>query len=137
MSAQQFNRLMRRDEYDGIRDFLILHNHSTTRDEPLWQHCRRTAVPESPHYKIEQFTRTGRLMLQTDELFRDASWLSVLVGQNHLPHDYNPLLDAESTAVNAQVLSEQRSVLASAVTAMPMHFEILNRIVNTTSVQGA
>jgi hypothetical protein len=69
-------------------------------------------------------------------LFRDASWFSVLVGQNHLPHDYNPLLDAESTTVNAQVLSEQRRSLASAVTAMPMHFEILKRIVNTTSVQG-
>jgi tryptophan halogenase len=135
MSAQQFNRLMR-DEYDRVRDFLILHYHSTTRSEPLWQHCRGTAVPDSLHYKIEQFTRTGRLMLETDELFREASWFSVLVGQNHLPRDYNPLLDAESTAANAQALSEQRRVLASAVTAMPMHFEILRRIVNPAAVQG-
>jgi tryptophan halogenase len=136
MSAQQFNRLMR-EEYDRIRDFLILHYHSTTRSEPLWQHCRDVEIPDSLRYKIEHFTRTGRLMLETDELFRDASWFSVLVGQNHLPQDYNPLLDAEAAVANAQVLSEQRRVLASAVAAMPTHLDILKRILNTTTVQGA
>lgn len=84
----------------------------------------------TPQYKIEQFTSTGRLMLEPEELFREASWFSVLVGQNHMPRDYSPLLDAESTSTNAQALSEQRRVLASAVAAIPMHADTLKRIVN-------
>lgn len=127
MSAQQFNKLMR-DEFEGVRDFLVLHYRSTTRAEPLWQRCREAPIPESLRYKVEQFTHTGRLMLTTDELFREASWFSVLVGQNHLPIDYNPLLDSESPASNAHALSQQRHALAAAVAGMPTHLEVLNRI---------
>jgi tryptophan halogenase len=132
LSARQFNRLMC-DEFEAVRDFLILHYHSTARSEPLWQHCRHAQLPESLRYKIEQFTHTGRLMLSTDELFRDASWFSVLVGQNHLPADYNPLLEAESLAANGQMLSEMRGVLSAAVAALPTHQDVLGRIAGSAA----
>jgi tryptophan halogenase len=127
LSARQFNRLIG-EEYEAVRDFLILHYHSTARSEPLWQHCRQAPLPEPLRYKIEQFTRTGRLMLSTDELFRDASWFSVLVGQNHLPADYNPLLDAEPAAANGHALSELRRALSTAAAALPTQQDVLTRI---------
>lgn len=136
LAAQQFNRLMS-DEYEWVRDFLILHYHSTVRTEPLWQYCRQAPLPESLQYKIEQFTRTGRLMLSTDELFRDASWFSVLVGQNHVPSDYSPLLDAQSAAANDQALAELRQGLSAAVAALPLQQEVLRKITADAPVSRA
>jgi tryptophan halogenase len=127
LSARQFNRLIAED-FETVRDFLILHYHSTARSEPMWEYCRRTSLPEALRYKIEQFTRTGRLMLSSDELFRDASWFSVLVGQNHVPADYNPLLDAETPAANAQALAELRRTLSTTVASLPTHQDVLGRI---------
>jgi len=126
-SARQFNRLMQQ-EYDGVRDLLILHYHSTSRSEPFWQQCRSAPLPDSLQYKVEQFERTGRLMLDTDELFREASWFSVLVGQNHVPRDYNPLIDIESPAANVQHLAQQRQALAAAATSMPTHAAVLEQL---------
>jgi tryptophan 7-halogenase len=131
LSARQFNRLMQQ-EYDGVRDFLILHYHSTSRSEPFWQKCRAAQPPDSLLYKVEQFERTGRLMLETDELFREASWFSVLVGQNHLPRDYNPLIDVESPAVNAQLLGQQRQTLAAAAASMPTHAAVLDQLTKSS-----
>jgi tryptophan halogenase len=132
LAARQFNRLMQ-TEYEGVRDFLILHYHSTSRPEALWAQCRTTRLPDSLVYKIEQFVHTGRLMLSTDELFREASWFSVLVGQNIAPEDYNPLIETEPVAHSAQVLSEQRRALARAVLAMPTHEQVLQRICSTAT----
>ncbi len=66
--------------------------------------------------------------MKPDELFREASWFSVLVGQNHLPRDYNPLIEAESDADNARVLAQQRESLAAAMEAMPDHGAVLERL---------
>jgi tryptophan halogenase len=133
LAARQFNRLLRA-EYEGVRDFLILHYHSTARTEPMWQACRSTALPDSLSYKEEQFTRTGRLMLDTDELFREASWFSVLVGQNHIPRDYSPLIEVESPADNARMLAQLQQTLSATVRTMPTHaavLEQLNRVERT------
>lgn len=136
LAAEQFNRLIQA-EYEGVRDFLILHYHSNARTEPLWQQSRATPPPPTLQYKLEQFVRTGRLMLSTDELFREASWFSVLVGQNQVPEDYNPLVDVEPVATSAQILSEQRKALAKAANAMPTHVEVLRKIHAETDVHAA
>ncbi len=135
LAARQFNRLLRA-EYEGVRDFLILHYHSTARTEPMWQACRSAALPDSLSYKEEQFAMTGRLMLETDELFREASWFSVLVGQNHIPRDYSPLIEVESPEDNARMLAQMRQTLSATVRTMPTHaavLEQLNRAQGTAS----
>ena len=70
--AEQFDRIYRR-EMEDVRDFLILHYHHTAgRDEPMWRHCQTTAVPDMLAYKLDQFRCSGRIMLGSDDLFRDA-----------------------------------------------------------------
>ena len=95
---------------DGIRDFLILHYHATSgRSEPLWTHCRTMALPETLVIREQQYRRSGRLILDTDELFRDASWLAVLNGQGIVAQGYNPLADAIDSGmvgVNRGVISD-------------------------------
>jgi tryptophan 7-halogenase len=119
--AEQFNRVYGED-VETVRDFLILHYHRTQgRDEALWRQCQAMSLPDSLTYKEEQFTRTGRIVLKTDELFREASWFAVMMGQGLVPTDYNPLMDSYSTADNRQHLARLRGEIEAAAARMPSH----------------
>ena len=119
--AEQYNRVYRADT-EAVRDFLILHYHRTQgRDEPLWRHCQAMSLPDSLVYKEEQFVRTGRIVLDTDELFREASWFAVMMGQGLDPTDYNPLAETYSREANADHLLRLRTEIAAAAQAAPTH----------------
>ncbi len=120
-TADQFNRVFDAD-VEAVRDFLILHYHlSTGRAEPMWRHCQHMALPEAVTYRIAHFTRTGRIVLATDELFKESSWFAVLAGQGLQPADYNPLLDSLSSEENRAHLSHIEQQIATALGTMPRH----------------
>jgi tryptophan halogenase len=114
LTVEQFNRVYRQD-MESVRDFLILHYHfNSGRSEPMWAHCRDMAVPDELTYKVEQFRRTGRIVLNSDELFREASWFAVMMGQGIEPKDYNPLADTWSATENLAHLAQiKRAIQAS------------------------
>jgi tryptophan 7-halogenase len=124
LTAEQYNRVVR-TEMDGIRDFLVLHYHSTTRPEPLWAYCRDVPLPEALEYKEKQFARSGRIMLSADELFRDASWFAVLMGQGHHPRDYNPLIDTVDATTNLGYLQRIKSEIRDIAGRLQMHQSFL------------
>lgn len=129
LAAARFNRLMEQ-EYAGIRDFLVLHYHSSRRAEPFWQATREMRIPESLREKEQYFAATGRLAIEPDELFREASWLSVLLGQGHVPMDCNPLIERESEEQNARMLERARDTITGAVQGMPTHAAVLQRLLS-------
>ena len=107
----------------------MLHYQRTEgRDEPLWRQCQAMAVPEGLTAKQANFTRTGRIVLSTDELFRDSSWFAVMMGQGLRAQDYNPLLDSFSDADNKAHLDRVRAQIAQAVASLPSHEEYLRRL---------
>ncbi len=113
--AEQYNRVFAQ-EMEDVRDFLVLHYHFTQgRNEPLWQHCQATALPESLAYKVEQFTSSGRLMLRGEELFRDASWFAVMTGQGLRAGDHNPMLDSMSDTENLRHLDAVKAAVAKSL----------------------
>jgi len=119
--ARHFNALFGRD-MDTIRDFLILHYHATTgRNDPLWRHVQTMAVPHSLIEKIGHYRRSGRLILGTDDLFREASWLAVLNGQGVLAEGYSPIADTLNADTNRKQLNQIDAVIARAVATMPAH----------------
>ena len=119
--AEQYNRVYGRD-VEAVRDFLILHYHRTQgREEPLWRACQAMSLPDNLVYKEEQFVRTGRIVLDSDELFREASWFAVMMGQGLDPVDYNPLADAFSTEANAAHLLRLRTEIAAVAASAPTH----------------
>jgi tryptophan 7-halogenase len=120
LTAEQYNRVVG-VEIDGIRDFLVLHYHSTTRGEPLWSYCREMPLPESLRYREEHFARSGRIVLSSDELFRDSSWFAVLVGQGHRPRDYNPLIDTIDTGTNLAYLERIKAQIRDTAARLPPH----------------
>lgn len=126
-TAEQFNRVYDAD-VESVRDFLILHYHRTAgRAEPLWQHCQHMAIPDSLSYKMAHFTHSGRIVLATDELFKEASWFAVMMGQGLQPIDYNPLLDTVSAEENRVHLGRIEQTIAAAARAMTSHEDYIRK----------
>jgi hypothetical protein len=101
---------------EDVRDFLVLHYHFTQgRTEPLWQARQAAPLPDSLAYKVEQFRASGRLMLQGEDLFRDASWFAVMTGQGLRAADHNPMLDSMSEADNLRHLDAVQAAIAKSM----------------------
>lgn len=126
-TVEQFNRVFAAD-LESIRDFLVLHYHcSAGRPEPFWQQCQHMPVPEGLAYKLAHFTGTGRIVLAPEELFKEASWFAVMMGQGLAPTDYNPLLDCISSEDNRSHLQRTKQQIASALGSMRQHEEVIQQ----------
>jgi tryptophan 7-halogenase len=127
--AARYDAILAAD-MDNIKDFLILHYHATRdKPEPLWQRCRTMTLPETLIAREEHYRRSGRLMVETDDLFRDASWLAVMNGQGILAEDYNPLADSIDAKTNRAQLQQIADVVARATPTLPKHDAVLADII--------
>lgn len=123
--ARRFNLLLGR-EMDEIKDFLILHYHANTgKDAPLWQYCRDMALPDTLIEREHHYRTTGRIIVESDELFREASWLAVLNGQGVVAHGYNPVADTLDSAANRAQIEQIAAVIARAAPTLPRHDDAL------------
>lgn len=117
--AEQFNRVFAQEMQD-VRDFLILHYKCTTgRHEPMWRDCQAMEIPDSLAYRIDQFRISGRIVLSTDELFRDASWFAVMDGQGISAADYNPMIDNATLKDTLSYLDQVHSAVAQSTAQLP------------------
>ncbi len=79
--VDEYNR-QTTEEYEFIRDFIIAHYKVTKReDSELWRYCKNMEVPETLTHRIELLRTTGRFFKRNEELFREESWVQVLIGQ--------------------------------------------------------
>ncbi|MGI2037497.1 tryptophan halogenase family protein [Shewanella frigidimarina] len=121
----EFNR-QSQTEFEQIRDFIILHYHlnakqSADGEHGLWQQCRDMDIPESLQRKIDLFKSTATVFRHQDELFTEAAWIQVMLGQGIIPSDYHPLTQAVSQVDLTDYLSNIRKVIATTVNQMPTH----------------
>jgi tryptophan 7-halogenase len=123
-----------RDEYNRltaiqwaqIRDFLILHYKQTARDgSPFWKHCAAMPVPDTLARKIDLFESAGRLFRYEDELFTDASWTAVMIGQGLMPRRYDPLADTVDDRQVRDMAARISEAFQHAARAMPTHAEFI------------
>ncbi len=120
-TVEQYNRVAT-SEMEAARDFIVLHYHASgARSGPMWDHVRAMPIPEALAYKIEHFKRTGRIVIPPEELFREASWFAVFLGQGIRPTDYNPLTDAESATEAAAHLARLKAAIAQARDQLPTY----------------
>ena len=121
VDRDQYNRVMD-NEYNWVRDFIILHYKATERsDTPFWNYCRTMEVPESLSHRMKLFETSGRLFLEGDELFRPVSWLQVMHGQRIHPKAYHPLTDLIPEPEIQQYLESVEGVIKACVDVMPTH----------------
>ncbi|MFL0357024.1 tryptophan halogenase family protein [Erythrobacter sp. GH1-10] len=113
-------------EFEQIRDFLILHYKQTERDDSeFWNYCSHMDVPDSVSHKQELFASSGRVGRDADDLFREASWVQVMLGQGLTPASHDPMADSMSDAQLDEFLGNVRTVIEKAVHPLPSHEQFL------------
>jgi tryptophan halogenase len=123
----EFNRSSVR-EYEHVRDFIILHYKATARDDsPFWLRRRDMEIPDSLAHRMALFASKGRIFRQTEELFADDSWLSVMLGQGIVPAGYDPLVDGLSLDDIRRNLAGLRTAIATTAQALPTHQAFIAR----------
>ena len=127
LAGAEYNRLTS-EEYARIRDFLILHYHANARPGDLWRYCRDMPLPDTLAYRMEQFRSGARLVSPGSELFQNASWLAVMIGQDVMPRRWAPLVDQRRQVPAGDRLDTLRQAIAQAADAMPPHRRLLDQL---------
>jgi tryptophan halogenase len=126
LNAEEFNRATI-NEWERIRDFLILHYHANARPEPFWQACAAMSIPDELAYKLKHFAAQARLVSPDDELFRNPSWLAVYLGQGIVPQGYDLLADARPQVDASVELRKLRELMRAAAQTFPTHDDFIAR----------
>ena len=71
------------------------------------------------------FGASGRIGRDADDLFRDASWVQVMLGQGIVPQDYNPMADQLDDAQLEQFMADLRKIIERAVGQLPLHVDYI------------
>ncbi len=123
--AAEFNRLSA-IQYDRVRDFLVLHYIANAREgEPLWDHLRTMALPDTLAHKIALFEESAAAPSYRYGLFSRDSWLSVLIGQGIEPKGYGRLADRLPLDVLEARLADLRARIDAGVAMMPAHEDFI------------
>jgi tryptophan halogenase len=121
----EYNRIMKQ-EYEWVRDFIILHYKATERnDSPFWNYCREMEIPKSLQDRIDLFRTHGRVFREGNELFMKPSWLQVMHGQRIRPASYHPLTDLLDEKEIQAYLEEVEGVIKACVDVMPSHNQFI------------
>lgn len=125
--AAEYNRQVGH-EYELIRDFLILHYKLTQReDTEFWRYCKHMTVPDSLTAKMELFEGTGLLYKDPEDLFRESSWVQVMVGQGLQPRSYHAMANRLSSAQLAGFLGDVQRIITKATKGLPDHADFVAR----------
>jgi tryptophan halogenase len=124
----EYNRWMRKD-FEQVRDLLVFHYHAQARDEPFWTHCRHIDIPETLRRRIALFSEGGRFLRQEGELFPNASWVAVMLGQGVIPRAVDPLVCARAVPDIEAKLELLRGAMNEFADTLPSHEAALGRFV--------
>ncbi len=115
-------------EFCDVRDFIIAHYKVTDReDTPFWAYLKHMDVPDSLVERLELFRSSGRFFMRAKaELFREESWVQVLLGQG-LPMRHDPMVDMVPDDQALSFLRDIEEVIADCARAMPDHAAFIAR----------
>ena len=116
----EYNRWMQRD-FEQVRDLLVVHYHVNTREEAFWRYCRNMSIPESLQRRLALFAEGGRFLRNEGELFPNASWVAVLLGQNVIPRVVDPVISGTPAAEIEAKLRMLRVAMQQFVDAQQPH----------------
>ncbi len=129
--VDEFNR-QSQQEFEHIRDFIILHYHATERDDSeFWRYCNNMSIPDTLKHKIDLFRDTGKVQNPTEALFSDVGWHQIMIGQGIMPTDYHPLANAMSQAQLTEYHRNLKAIFQQVVKKLPTHQSFLNKVHGT------
>jgi len=110
-----------RAEMERVRDFIVLHYHLNDRPEPFWRRQRDMAPPDSLVERLTLFREAAQAYQAPDDLFRVASWLQVLFGQELAPRTYHRMAELIPDAALSKALTDLKLSIDEAVAGLPEH----------------
>ena len=113
-------------EFRDVRDFIIAHYKVTDReDTPFWDYVRNMEVPDSLAERLELFRSSARFFVHGKaELFREESWVQVLIGQGFSMR-YDPMVDMVPDDAALAFLRDIEEVIAESAESMPGHGDFI------------
>lgn len=122
--ADEFNR-QTINEYERVRDFLILHYSPSQRPEPLWQHVANMRLPDTLAAKIEAWRERAEIPLLEQESYQEPSWVSILLGNGVIPRSF--VRTEIDLALLSRVLAERRRQIGRLADSLPGHAAYIQR----------
>lgn len=111
-SAERFNTETEQ-EWQAVRDFIILHYKLTQRDDSdFWNYYRTMDIPDSLAHHMELFKENGYVWPDLVSFFRAHSWVQVMLGQGLFPenrHGAGRMLPPEALKIELEKLSAEVS----------------------------
>ena len=116
------------EEYENVRDFIVLHYHASTRsDSGFWDYCRTMDIPDSLAARLDLWRGKGRVFQGFNALFTEESWTAVLFGQEIIPEDADPLVAMLPVDETTRFMAHMRDIIARSAEAMPGHEDYIAR----------
>ncbi|MCI4643167.1 MAG: tryptophan 7-halogenase [Hyphomonadaceae bacterium] len=123
-------------EIELVRDFLILHYHLNQRDDSeFWRYCANMDIPDSLQAKMDLFAATGLLHKEPEDLFRESSWVQVMLGQNLMPAGYHEMANRLRPDQLRDFLAQVQTIIAKATSGLPAHGDFIAAHCRTPAAQ--
>ncbi|GGF66071.1 tryptophan halogenase family protein [Alteromonas lipolytica] len=117
-----------KDEFETIRDFIILHYRVNERDDSdFWRAMREMAIPDRLAQKIEAFKETAAIFNEQNDIFRDASWVQVMMGQGLFPADHHAAVNAMDTSTLLSAMQQIHQAKQQPLSSLLDHDEFIQR----------
>lgn len=116
------------NEFERIRDFLVLHYKATARtDSEFWRYCQEMDIPATLDHKIKVFESQGNLVMHEAESFGLSSWISMYNGFVRHPKRYDKRADDIPMEELKKNLQQMRNSIKSAAAQAVTHEEFIQR----------
>jgi len=128
--SERYNQLNDAELHD-IRDFLILHYYLNERNgQSFWDYHRNNNIPDSLKHRMSLFEESGLVFQDGDDLFRNDSWVQVMLGQGLRPkamHAAGQLIEPRQLR---GAIGDLKKNIDNLVSEMPRHGDYLRRYRN-------
>ena len=129
-ARNQYNRELT-EQYQVIRDFIILHYYLTQRhDTPFWRDCQAMTLPDSLTELILAFRDSGLVDKKQYGL-----WPAVCIGQHLHPKQVDSRVAAIPPQQLIGMLNQLKSDIAAQVATLPNMDDYLSSLVAQTPLQ--
>lgn len=116
------------EQFEQVKDFLILHYHMNQRQgEKFWDYCRSMSIPDSLKERLELFQTSGHIQSCKNEIFVDDNWLAVYIGQKVIPHQYHPRVDCIPDNQLNQLMTQMKVMVSQASDQSRFHYETIQQ----------
>lgn len=124
-AIKEYNRLID-NEYERIRDFLILHYKLNDGSKgAFWEYCKNMEVPDSLKEKMQLFKQRGFIDTYKYGLFSMPSWVSVFIGQGLYQEGFDPFTLGLSEQEIVAELNKISSKIDNKLADTPSHQEFI------------